>query len=105
MSQYMLYKNEDSNTNHAYPYFVDIQNSLLNDLNSRLVIPLAHYSSLDKTSAQKLCPIIEVEGEDLVLLSHQMTSVPRSILKTEVVSIESYRYQILEALDMLISGI
>ena len=105
MGQFMLYKNEDNTTNKTYPFFVDIQNSLLSDLNSRLVIPLSHYSALEKTDAKKLCPIIEIEEDSFVLLTHQMTSVPTSILKTEVVSIEHYRYQILDALDMLVSGI
>ena len=105
MSQFMLYKNEDDTTNNAYPYFVDIQNTLLNDLNSRLVIPLSHYSSSERTDVQKLCPLIDIENNQFVLLTHQMTSVPRSLLKTEVISIEHYRYQILDALDMLVSGI
>ena len=105
MSQFMLYKNEDHTTNKAYPYFVDIQNTLLSDLNTRLVIPLSHHATLEKTDAKKLCPLIEIEADSYVLLTHQITSVPRSILKTEVHSIESYRYQILDALDMLVSGI
>jgi len=105
MCQFMLYKNEDSTTNKAYPFFVDIQHSLLSDLNSRLVIPLSHYSTLEKTDVKKLCPVIEIEEDRFVLLTHQMTSVPRSILKTEVTSIEHHRYQILDALDMLVSGI
>ena len=34
-----------------------------------------------------------------------MTSVPRSILKAEITSLESYRYEIMDAIDMLITGI
>ncbi|MCH9698294.1 MAG: CcdB family protein, partial [Gammaproteobacteria bacterium] len=36
---------------------------------------------------------------------HQMTAVPKSILKKEVGSLENFRYDILAAIDMLISGI
>jgi toxin CcdB len=105
MSQFILYKNEDNSTNNAYPYFVDIQNSLLSDLNSRLVIPLSSYSDSERTDVKKLCPLIDIEEGQFVLLTHQMTSVPRSILKTEITSIKHYRYQIIDALDMLVSGI
>ncbi|MES9856929.1 MAG: CcdB family protein [Sedimenticola sp.] len=39
------------------------------------------------------------------VLTHQMTSVPSSILKSEVTSLDNFRYEILGAIDMLISGI
>lgn len=105
MSQFMLYLNEDGSSNEAYPYFIDIQNILLSDLNSRIVIPLSPHTALNNTDAKKLCPIIEIDGIDFVLLAHQMTSVPKSILKSEITSLERQRYKILDAIDILISGI
>ncbi len=105
MPQFSLYKNEDNSSNEAYPYFIDIQSALLSDLNSRLVIPLSSHKTLNNTDAKKLCPVIHIDEGDFVLLTHQMTSVPNSILNTEVASLESFRYEILGAIDMLISGI
>ena len=105
MAQFSLYKNEDGSSNAAYPYFIDIQNSLLDDLNSRLVIPLSPHAALSNTDVKRLCPVFHIEEGAFVLLTHQMTSVPRSILKTEVTSLEDFRYEILAAIDMLISGI
>jgi len=40
-----------------------------------------------------------------VLLTHQMTSVPCSTLKNKVTSLEHYRYEILGAIDLLLTGI
>jgi toxin CcdB len=105
MSQFTVYLNEDDSSNDTYPYFIDIQNALLNDLNSRLVIPLSKHSSLKNISAKKLCPVIHVNNDKFVLITNQMTSVPRSILKTEVISLESSRSEIIDAIDFLISGI
>lgn len=105
MSQFTLYENENKNSKKAYPYFVDVQNDLLDELNSRLVIPLSPYESLNKTNVKKLCPIIEIKKERCVLLAQQMTSVPRSILKKKVTSLEKFRYEILGAIDLLITGI
>ena len=105
MAQFSLYRNEDSSSSEIYPYFVDIQSSLLSDLNSRLVIPLSSHEILNNTNAKRLCPVIKVDKGNFILLTHQMTSVPESILKAEVTSLESYRYEILGAIDMLISGI
>lgn len=105
MAQFTLYKNEDSGTNNVYPYFIDVQNALLSDLNSRLVIPLSPHAALNNTDVKRLCPVITIGEDNFVLLTHQMAAVPKSILKTEILSLESYRYEILAAIDMLISGI
>jgi len=105
MNQFTLYENENKNSKKVYPYFVDVQNELLDDLNSRIVIPLSLYKTLNKQSAKKLCPVFEIKKEAFVLLTHQMTSVPRSILKKKVTSLEKFRYEILGAIDFLITGI
>ncbi|MGR3219203.1 MAG: CcdB family protein [Candidatus Anammoxibacter sp.] len=105
MSQFTLYKNEDKNSQKIYPYFVDVQSNLLDDLNSRLVIPLSPYSAVNKTNAKKICPVIQLDEGKFVLLTHQMTTVPRATLKTVITSIENYRYEIIDAIDMLITGI
>ena len=86
MSQFTLYRNENKNTKKAYPFFVNVQSDLLDELNSRIVIPLSPCKALDNKNAKKLCPIIEIEGECFVLLAHQITSVPKSLLKKEVIT-------------------
>ena len=105
MTRFTLYKNQDKQSRNSYPYFVDVQNSLFSDLNSRLVIPFAKHESLNKTEVERLCPVISIDGNDHVLLTHQMTSVPVSILTQEEMSLEDHRYEILDAIDMLITGI
>ena len=51
MEQYDLYENTDPDSQASYPYFVDVQTGLLEDLNSRVVIPIA--PSLDAKSFPK----------------------------------------------------
>jgi len=105
MKQFTLYENENKSSKKTYPYFVDVQNDLLGELSSRIVIPLSLYTALNKTNAKKLCPVIEIKKEFFVLLTHQITSVPRSILKKKVTSLEKFRYEILGAIDLLVTGI
>jgi len=105
MKQFTLYNNENKNSKKAYPYFVDVQNDLLSDLSSRVVIPLSAQEMLSNLNAKKLCPIIEINGSVFVLLTHQMTSVPHSALRSKVTSLEHYRYEILGAIDLLLTGI
>ena len=105
MPQFSLYENQDKRTKESYPYFVDVQNSLFSDLNSRLVIPFTWHQALNKTDVERLCPVIPIRGKNFVLLTHQMTSVPVAILSKEEMTLEDYRYEILDAIDMLITGI
>lgn len=105
MGQFTLYLNNDKNSKKTYPYFVDVQNNLLSDLNSRLVIPLTPAKKVNEKVAQKLCPTVSIDGEEYILVTNQMTTVPKSILKSEVDSLEHYRYQIIDAIDILITGI
>jgi len=105
MSQFTLYLNKDKSSKKTYPYFVDVQNNLLSDLNSRLVIPLTPLKKVNEKVAQKLCPAINIDGDEFVLVTNQMTTVPKSTLKSEVDSLEQYRHQIIDAIDMLITGI
>lgn len=51
----MLNENKDQSSKKASPYFVDVQNNLLSDLNSRLVIPLTPSKKVNEKVAQKLC--------------------------------------------------
>ena len=105
MGQFSLYKNENKSSRKAYPYFVDVQNDLLSDLNSRAVIPLSASGELDNLVVKRLCPIVNINEDDFVLLTHQITTVPRSVLKKEIMSLEHYRYEILGAIDLLLTGI
>jgi len=105
MEQFTLYKNENKGSKKAYPYFVDVQSDLLGELNSRIVIPLSSQKALNNINAKKLCPVIEINDTAFVLLTHQMTSVPSTALKKKITTLEQYRYDILGAIDLLLTGI
>jgi len=57
MGQYSLYKNGNRDTKKAYPYFVNVQSDLLDELNSRLVIPFyPHTKHLNKQMLTNFAP-------------------------------------------------
>jgi len=65
MSQFDLYINIDNDSKTAYPYFVDVQNELLDTLNSRLVIPLTKLTDRSQVFPSGLCTVITVEEQEL----------------------------------------
>lgn len=105
MTQFTLYENQNPDSKDNYPYFIDVQNNLLDSINSRLVIPLASYEFLGKSNISNLCPKTTVNNESFVLLTHQMTNVPLSALKVPLASLEHMRDEIIAAIDFLVTGI
>ncbi len=104
MKQFDVYTNTDSDTNQAYPYFLDVQTELLEVLNSRVVIPLTTVLP-DKGLANNICPKVDINEEQYYLLTYQITTVSRSFLKKHESSLLLNRTDIINSLDFLISGI
>ena len=105
MNQFTVYENENETTRSTYPYVIDVQNNLVNSLNTRLVIPLAPYKSLKETNAEILCPVFKIQDNNFVLVTPQLTSIPVKTLNTKVTSLNHYQKEIKIALDLIISGI
>ena len=105
MSQFSVYRNDDKETRKTYPYFLNVQNDLLDELNSRVVIPFSTPGSIQHRDAKKLCPIIKIDNTEFVLLTHQITTVPESLLKTQVTEVATFREEIISAIDLLFTGI
>lgn len=101
----MLYKNPNKDSKEAYPCFLDIQNDLLDSLNTRLVIPLAPAKALGRSSIDKLCPTVTIDEEDYILLTQQMTNIPVSALSLPMVSLAHLRDEVVAAIDFLVTGI
>jgi len=103
MSQFSVYSNPNTDTIGVFPYLVDVQNNLLENLSTRIVIPLARKSTHD--AIDNLCPIITINNHRCVLLTQQIACVPVSVLQSLVCSIKEQRYEILNAMDFAITGI
>lgn len=105
MAQFDVYVNNNAKTRGLYPYIIDIQQPLLRDLATRIVIPLGNASQFKNELIKNLTPLITFGDERLLLLVPQMSSVPKSILKEPVGSLSHFRDEIISALDFSIVGI
>jgi len=104
MAQFIRYKN-NGESRDIYPFFVDVQSELLESLNTRMVIPLIFADMLASKAPEHLCPTIHIDHASFILLTHQMTSVPVSILTDPVDSLETFRTEIIAAIDLLVTGV
>lgn len=105
MAQFEIYKNPSKNTRAAFPYFVDVQNPVISEIATRVVVPLGRLDVFQNEMMTKLTPEIDFGGDKLLILIPQIASMPASILKKPVGSLSHLRDEIIAALDFAITGI
>ncbi len=105
MAQFDVYRNPSSKTNKAYPFLVDVQNSVIDQLATRLVVPLTKNKTKNSLYMKNLTPEIEFEGETYLFLTQQLSSIPDDVLKDCIGSLEQSRELLIDAIDFAITGI
>ena len=105
MSQFTVYKNKNSKTKKTFPYLLDIQSDLLDQIRTTIVIPLGKYSAVKDQVITKLCPIVEIDGNKYAAITQQIAGIERTLLGVEVTNISNHRSKFIDAIDLIISGI
>ena len=105
MAQFDVYLNPSAKTKNEFPYIVDIQQSLLKDIATRIVIPLGKAEKFKGESMKNLTPEIKLDNVKLLLMVPQIASMPKKLLKEPVGSLSHFRDEIISALDFAIIGI
>jgi toxin CcdB len=105
VAQFDVYKNPSRTTKSIFPYVLDIQHEHISDLGTRIVIPLGKLRYFKNEDLEKLTPVIEYEGEKLLILTPQIASLPVNILKSPIGSLAHFRDEIIASLDFAITGI
>ncbi|MBS0639917.1 MAG: CcdB family protein [Proteobacteria bacterium] len=84
---------------------VDIQSGLLDDLRTRVVIPLVQRDQAPKTLLDTLNPCLRIDDRDYVLMPQMIASIPKSELTQAAGSAVDYRDTIVRAIDTIVSGL
>lgn len=105
MPQFSVYKNKNANTQAKIPYLLDIQSDLLNDLETRVVVPLYLLEELKAKPLTVVTPIFELRGKEYVMLTPQLAGISKKELGAEAADFSMHRDKIIAALDFLITGI
>jgi len=105
MVQFVAYENPNKATKKTYPYLLDIQSNLLDDLRTTVVIPLIPESEVGKNAISKLCPVFKISGKKYIALTQQIAGIDRKLLGKEACNLSQHYTEIISALDFIISGI
>jgi toxin CcdB len=102
--QFTVYRNKSSRTKSTFPFLVDVQSDLLEQLQTRVVIPLTRTAGLAKKPLIQLTPALTFDGESYVLMTPQLAGVARAELGAPAGSLGGERNAIIAAMDFLLTG-
>jgi len=94
----------NQNTRKTFPYIVDVQSSLLESLETRLVIPLMLKSILGEKAIHNLTPCITLKHQEYLVVTPQMAAIHKKHLGTLVDNLRNDRNAIVSSIDFLFTG-
>ena len=104
MAQFSVYTNLNSSTKDQYPLLLDIQNKLLDSLETRLVIPLIPLSKYESKPIKELMPIIAINIKKYVVLTPLQAGIHKKLLGNFISDISAQRQEIISSIDFLLTG-
>jgi toxin CcdB len=104
MSQFAVYRNRSSRSKGAYPLLLDVQTQLLEELDTRVVIPLSRAATLLEFPLGYLTPAVRFDGRAYALMTPQLASIARADLGPRVGDVAEQQRAITAAVDFLLRG-
>jgi len=105
MHRFDVFRNGDRASAKHIPFLLIVQSELLGDMPSRVVVPLVIPQALAGPPAQLLNPEFEIDGIRVVMLTQQLAGVAVQRLKSRVLNLGDRHWDIVRALDFLLSGV
>lgn len=106
MPQFAVHRNRNAATKARFPLLVDVQTDLLEDLATRVVVPLTPSTAAIKRGAMHtLTPVCTVDGKAYLMLTPQLAGISAKELGPPLADLSHDRATILAALDLLFTGI
>ncbi len=105
MPQFTVHRNTNPATKAAVPYLLNVQSNLLEDLGTRIAVPLYPAATMKGKTIQTLTPTFEIDGKQYVMMTPQLAGISKKLLGASVADLFAKRDEIISALDLLIAGI
>ncbi len=103
--QFDVFDNPSARSREVYPYVMDIQSDLLSSLPTRMVVPLAVTRLPGQALPKRLCPLLTVNGQALMLVPFEAAPLDKRLLKTQVANLSPRADEVIAALDAVLSGV
>lgn len=104
MPQFAVYRNMNTETSGRFPFLVDVQADLFEDIHTRVVIPLASAPELTRFPLAYLTPMVTFNEACYLLMTPQMAGISRSELGPEVGTVADQEEAVGTAIEFLMRG-
>ncbi|MCC6561310.1 MAG: CcdB family protein [Xanthomonadales bacterium] len=100
-----VFENPSRRESRAFPYVLVVQSELLDEMATRVVLPLTPVRLLHGKPVARLHPRVEIDGESFVVFTHLLGTLPTQHLKKRIANLGDQQHAFVAALDHLFSGI
>jgi toxin CcdB len=104
MTAYSVFENPNPRTKAAVPFLLDVQSELLAGLGTRVVVPLYRSAAPDVHAMSRLTPVLQFQGQPLVAMIPELAGIARRELGPVAGDLASARAEVLQAIDLLLTG-
>jgi toxin CcdB len=104
MARFDVYPNPRKETAKRTPFLLDVQSDFLEDIDTRVVVPLRAASVIGQP-VSRLNPVFDIAGTKVVMDTSQLAGYPRRELKRPVANLAARSFEIQGALDFLFAGV
>ena len=86
------------------PYLLEVQANLLDEFQTQAVVPLIRAETFGRR-ASRLHPLFEIENRSVVMATHLIAAIRRQALGESVFSLRAQRDVVINAINVLWSGV
>ncbi len=104
MAAFCVFQNLNPRTRMAVPYLLDVQSDLFSVLGTRVVVPLYLSEAAGVQVMSRLTPLVSFLGQSLVVMVPELAGIPRRELGPVSGDLAASRGEILQAIDLLLTG-
>jgi toxin CcdB len=104
MAAFCVFQNPNPRTCAAVPFLLDVQSELFSVLGTRVVVPLYRPEAAGVQAMSRLTPVVSFLGQSLVAMVPELAGIPRRDLGPDSGDLASSRAEILQAIDLLLTG-
>ncbi|BDU73353.1 CcdB family protein [Mesoterricola silvestris] len=104
MAQFSVHANPNARSKGEVPYLLDVQSDLMSLLATRVVVPLYRPEGARSQALTRLTPEVRFQGMPLIAMVPEMAGIRGRDLGAAVGELASARKEILQAIDLLLTG-
>jgi toxin CcdB len=104
LAQFDVYHNANTETNERFPFLLDVQAELFEELRSRVVIPLSKASAPNGFPLIYLTPTVTFDGVGYLLMTPQLAGISSAELGSRAGNVANQEHAIMNAMEFLMRG-